>query len=77
MCKTTNSDLECLLEKADDIIDHTILRVNDELFNMYFDIGKMIVADYLQDKEQFMLEFDLEGGLGYETLKFFHEEIIS
>ena len=63
--KTINKDVETLVNQADILISNTIRKINYELINMYFNLGKMI-AEYKRDNN---------SKYGDQVVKRFSEEL--
>jgi len=67
--KTIKKDIKTLVNKADNLITNTIRKVNYELINMYWNIGKMIVEYKKYNKSKYgdavVTGFSKELGLRY------------
>lgn len=69
----TNKDVEDLMNKANNLINNTISKINYELINMYWELGRMI-TNYKERKdskygdaviERFRKELSLQFGKGF------------
>ena len=67
--KNVNKDVGDLLDKADILISNTASKINHELINLYWNIGKMIV-EYKKDNntkhgDSVINSFSIEVSLNY------------
>lgn len=66
-------DVETLINQADILINNTITKINYELINMYWELGKMIVNYKIENNSRytdvvitrFSLELSLKHGKGF------------